>query len=346
MYLGNPARSGQLRARIDPPVEQIWRKRLGSGIGPALVSRDGLVAVPTAKGEIHFLRVDDGKKAGKLKFLKTAVTGAWPSASRFVVVARTGRSTLACYDLAAGQWCWRKAAGPVDTEPTIVGDTLITASTYGRVLATRLDDGATLWETKLKTQVHSSPSAARGRLLVGTDSGELVCMRLRDGTIVWRKRIGAPIFAPPVIRDTLLFLGSTDSTFRAFRLEDGSELWSFRTGGRIVLAGAVVPDRGWVLFGSNDHFVHCLRTSDGTVVWRAKLGAPPGTAPLVTRKTVWVGGLDRKLYALQLDTGDILWSIKLKGRVRTAPIPVGPVLLVASEDYYVYAFRHTGEMTP
>lgn len=83
---------------------------------------------------------------------------------------------------------------------------------------------------------------------------------------LWRTPLG-PQLTAPVIADGKLFVAETETyTLRAIDAASGDGLWEYLAGGRIDSPPTYY--RGFVLFGCRDGWVHCLRASDGTPVWR------------------------------------------------------------------------------
>jgi len=334
---GNPGRTSVARDPVRPPLERVWRKRMSGGIGPALLVRGSVLAVPTMKGETRFLDLKTGKKRGKVKYGKNTVTGVWPNDSVYVVVGRIERHSVAAYNLRTGKWMWHRALGLVDSEPLVRRGRLVVCSTYGKVTELELETGETLWQVELRGQIRSTPAAEDSLVFVATDRGEVVALGWKSGASVWKKRLGAAVVAPLAARDSLLFVAGWDSTVRALRTTDGGEVWSYRAGGRFYQGFAVTKRH--LLAASADHQVYCFTKDTGKIVWQAALPAPAGTAPLVCGDVVWIGALDAHLYALSLATGERLWDKKLRGRVRTWPVEADGWLYVASEEYTVYGFR-------
>ncbi|MDZ7374472.1 MAG: PQQ-binding-like beta-propeller repeat protein [candidate division KSB1 bacterium] len=345
MYLGETSRICLSPWSLSPPLETLWRRSLTAGISEGIARRGDVLAVPTTRGEIQFLTAARGKTIGKLKLPKTSTTLVWPAPTRILILSRLGRGNLRCYDLREGRWLWQFSAGPVDTEPVVLADTLYVVSTYGRARAILAATGRQVWEVEVPSQVHSSPCVAGHVLAFGTDRGEVIALRRTDGTVVWRTRFRASVLATPVTYDSLILVGATDSVFRALAVEDGRIVWERRAGGRIVRPAAVNPSQRAVIYAANDHSVTCARLEDGQTLWRTELQAPASTAPAVAGETIWVGGLDRRLYGLDATTGSILWSDRLKGTPKVL-IPAEDRLFVATEDYHLYCFRSHEVTTP
>jgi len=83
---------------------------------------------------------------------------------------------------------------------------------------------------------------------------------------LWKAPLGQKLSAP-VIADDKVFVAETETyTLRALDAGSGRRLWQYIAGGRIDSPPTYY--KGFVLFGSRDGWVHCLRASDGALVWR------------------------------------------------------------------------------
>jgi len=83
---------------------------------------------------------------------------------------------------------------------------------------------------------------------------------------LWKAPLGQKLSAP-VIADGKVFVAETETyTLRALDAGSGRQLWQYVAGGRIDSPPTYY--KGFVLFGCRDGWVHCLRASDGTLVWR------------------------------------------------------------------------------
>jgi outer membrane protein assembly factor BamB len=75
----------------------------------------------------------------------------------------------------------------------------------------------------------------------------------------------------PVIAGGRIFFGDTvDCAVRALELETGRQLWHFDTEGPVRFAPVVFEGRVYV--GSDDGFLYCLDSADGTQLWKVRGG--------------------------------------------------------------------------
>jgi outer membrane protein assembly factor BamB len=226
------------------------------------------------------------------------------------------------------------AAGPVETSPAILGQTIFFGSAFpsGPLYAVNLGNGVKLWDSFTTATVpgaagliYSSPAVAN--VVVG----------------------GIPT--------DLVFFGADDSKVYALVAASGALKWSFAVGNNIDSspAIAVIPNPPLacspgptvaVIFGSDDNNVYAVRASDGTPCWTfPSTGALPfRSSPTVSGQTVYVGSDDNNLYAIDLNTGSWRWSFPsaaAMGDPVTPPNPVvsGTTVYVGSKDNTLYAFE-------
>jgi len=81
----------------------------------------------------------------------------------------------------------------------------------------------------------------------------------------------------------------------------------------------------------------------GKIKWKADLGEPTGSAPVVAGGTVYIGGGDFKVYALAADSGALRWTFPTTGPVHSQPTVAGDLVYVGLLDGRVVALdRATG----
>jgi len=81
----------------------------------------------------------------------------------------------------------------------------------------------------------------------------------------WKVTLRSQPTAPTVVRGTVYVAARNAHTLHALSLSTGQEKWRFTAGGRIDSPPTF--HRGFVLFGSRDGWVTCLRASDGALAW-------------------------------------------------------------------------------
>jgi len=136
----------------------------------------------------------------------------------------------------------------------------------------------------------------------------------------------------PVVADNKIFIGFNDQDkVVALDLTSGAELWHFYTDGPVRLPLAINKDK--IYFTGDDGTCYCLKTADGTLVWK-RLLAPAENKLLGNSRLIsmWParGGIVIKddiiytaasifplmgtfIYALDATSGDIIWKNESTG---------------------------------
>lgn len=123
---------------------------------------------------------------------------------------------------------------------------------------------------------------------------------------------GRALLTSPVVADGRVF--TMDAAFRiaAFNAANGEEIWEFEPkfpdeddeafGGGIAYSQA----RLFVTTGYGE--VLALDAADGTLLWRASVGAPARAAPTAAGGRVYVVSIDNQLSVFEASTGRKQWS--------------------------------------
>ena len=208
-------------------------------------------------------------------------------------------------------------------------------------------------------------------------------LKLRPPAPAWHateEKIQFDRLYEPIVADGRMFIGSmTSDRMTAYDTDSGRELWRFYADGPIRFAPAV--SRGKVYFVSDDGFLYCLRSDDGTLVWKFKGGPsarkvlgnerfidiyPARGAPVIYGDQVYFAAsiwplMGVFIHALDAETGNLIWTNSGTGSLyipqqHDAPAFAGitpqgylaateDLLLVAGGQTVPAAFdRHTGEL--
>ncbi len=131
----------------------------------------------------------------------------------------------------------------------------------------------------------------------------------------------------PVVLGSRLFLGSSwDDSVRAYDTRTGAELWCFLAEGPVRYAPVAWENR--VAFVSDDGYLYCLDSANGTLLWKVRGGPsdrkilgnerlistwPARGAPVLADNTLYFAAgiwpfMGIFLHAVDARTGKILWT--------------------------------------
>ena len=133
------------------------------------------------------------------------------SGDNVVVITASDISTVEAVmlDRRTGAVRWRKAIPQISSTPLIVQDLVVlAASSEGRLLALRVQDGSIAWEAPVGALFELNPDTlaeTNGAVLVGNDAGEFRSIDAATGTERWQAAVPGTVSARPVARDGVVY---------------------------------------------------------------------------------------------------------------------------------------------
>jgi outer membrane protein assembly factor BamB len=344
MYGGNPQRTHLAQYGVQLPLEQVWEYDAGAGFANfSAAVAESLVFVGTLQGELHAVRIVDGKRVGATD-LGSAIVGTPIVANNLVYVSmsRNGDNLIA-YDLLRGGIAWRVKTGDIETSLLMLENRLYLTTLRGELLCVERFTGDIAWQYEIpsrdrRIQIHSSPAANFERIFFGADDGKLYAISLKNGKPRWSFTTARSIVATPSVNEGRVFVGSTDHSFYCIDAEKGTLVWKSDLGSAIYATQAIDRERVYVGTVKGEFF--CLDQRTGEVLWNFNAGSVINAAPLISGDVVFVGSLNKQLYALDAGTGHLLWSKEFSSRIKTTPVAWKGNLIVLLEDRKVVALVH------
>jgi polyvinyl alcohol dehydrogenase (cytochrome) len=201
---------------------------------------------------------------------------------------------------------WSHEIGaPIQTSPTVVGDTLFIGAWDGKYHALDAESGEPKWNydagvtPEPRWQLRTMKSTAqydRGRIYFGSGEGDLNCVDAATGKAVWKTRMdpGLRITSSPNIYGNRVFVGTSGGNAQIVCVdaETGAVRWKFK----------IVPDRkegggsAWTspVVDEEQNIVY-------TVTGNPRSFNPPG--PLLFSDSI---------LANDLETGELLWHYQVR----------------------------------
>ncbi|MGA7367722.1 MAG: PQQ-binding-like beta-propeller repeat protein [Nitrososphaeraceae archaeon] len=216
------------------------------------------------------------------------------------------------------------------------------------------NEGTLKWQFATGGEVWSSPSSDGHKIFVGSDDCNLYALDL-GGKLVWKTKLEGKIrsSSPCLSNDsgdyndlgsTSLYIGTQGGNLYRIDKDNGAILWSSDL--RSPLLSSPSSIQGYVLIGSSSGYLHCVRSADGSSIWKFKTADKIWASPLLTKSLkVFVGSLDSHIYYLDILTGQVLWKFPTMDKIDSSPCLAGGMLIVGSRDGYLYFFDQ-GEMIP
>lgn len=339
----SPQRRHAVDVAFDAPLERIWEYNAGGGFGPASPLLLGsAVLVATRKGEVHAVRLADGKRLGQTEFGEAIEGSPAIAGGTLYVPVDWGRRALQAYDLVEGKSRWKRRTAPIEAGLLLYEGLVIAGDRDGYVRAYTRQAGDEVWAHQLGpgAGIIATPVLTPdGTLVAADDAGRIAAFDPRTGGVRWTQRVPAPVRATPAVGDDALYVATTRGKLYRLDAATGGTQWSFALPDTTVYLGPPALADGLVALGASDGNLRAFDPATGALRWERPLEGAIVAAPLLTQRTLFVGTMQGRLYALDRSTGEVRWSETLDGRIKSPMAWKDGALVVLAEPRTVTLFR-------
>ena len=188
----------------------------------ALAVGGGLVFAATAEG-VTAVDLERGTPAWRAGLGAQAAAPCWHAGW---VIAGTAAGNLVALRAADGGVVWTRELGGVPSAAASVeGDRVYVPLADGRVRAFAIEDGAPVWEVRLR-QTGAMVLPLADRVYVGSLDNDFYCFRARDGRLLWAWRTGGDVVGGAAVDDARVYFVSRDNV--VYALDRGSGVLQWR----------------------------------------------------------------------------------------------------------------------
>ncbi|MFN3234295.1 MAG: outer membrane protein assembly factor BamB [Gammaproteobacteria bacterium] len=223
---------------------------------------------------------------------------------------------------------WAKSSGAgsqnsyYSITPVIDQDVIYTAGVKGRVMATDIKTGRTLWTAKFRAPFSSQLSTDDNALYAGTSKGQLFKINKTNGKLVWVRNIDSAMIAAPAIKRNIVLAKTINSEITAYNNQNTHRLWEYQENQpSLVLRDASNP----VFYGRNiivgfpNGVLASISSTTGQPIWKQHINEPTGktdvermtdvdTTPIVKDGTIYTATYQGQLVAVEASSGNVLWQ--------------------------------------
>ncbi len=274
-------------------------------------------------GDVVALRSKDGSEIWRTTVLGEAAATPLIRNESVVVVTLDGRLRMLSIFDGSERWVLEQTYPALTlrgtASPILVGTTVVAGFDNGRLIATRLSDGATQWEAMLsppsgRTDLERLSDVDGSITAVGQDvyaagyNGRVAAVAAESGQALWAREISSPT---GVGADwTNVYVVEDEGELVALLRRNGSDVWRQDALLRREPT-APVPFNTAVVVGDFEGYVHFFDNVDGRPVARVRVGKGMLAGPPVA-----VGGR----LIVQSENGDIVaFSVPQPERPADAP---------------------------
>lgn len=233
----------------------------------------------------------------------------------------------------SGQLAWSyKGTNSVVGLPCIEGNKLVFNQADGTVTALNLQNGSVIWrylppeESYAAETVVDGSTLGDGKVFFVKGDGKLYAISAANGKELWTYNSGLELRTAPLFAEGVVLLGEQKGIFSAINPKSGKRAWGGGAGGAINTPSA---ENGYTYFSSWDGTVQSVRVKGVVPQWKANVGAPLSTPPVIDGDRLFVGTGNGTIVALSKKDGSVLWNFDTQGgSVLAHPVVAGGFVFV------------------
>jgi outer membrane protein assembly factor BamB len=350
-FEGTRTRAVQLTLR--PPFRRQWTYHAGSLVEFPPVIAYGRLYFSTNNGKFVAVNAKTGKRAWKyISHRCVAASPAVGTQQHGTIYAvflnrrpcnrkKAKDGEVVAFAAGHGTIRWRKAIGPSETSPLLVGNRLYVGDWNGRVWALDARSGRTVWHSRQLGPIKGALAFSSGHLYVGSYDGHLYSFGAQNGRLLWKAKAQgrlyghARFYSTPAVAYGRVYIGGTDGKVYSYGAASGKLRWSHSTGGYVYASPAVWNQE--VLVGSYSRKFFAFNAATGAELWHFKANGPISGSAVVIGNVVYFATLGKKkqgrTYALSARTGKLLWSYP-DGKYTPAVAEQGRLYLIGYARIY------------
>lgn len=181
-----------------------------------------------------------------------------------------------------------------------------------------------------------TPLQVHPPLLIATTTGrKVVTINAETGGPYWSRGFNGPIAGAALRRDDRIYVatGDRENRITALTLDRGKKVWASRRVGNFRAQPILLEDR---LVGVTDEgLTVAVKVSNGAILWRTPLKAPPAMQPVPDGDDVLVATVRDTLYRIAASDGRVLARLVLPGTPSAPPLVNGRSLILPVQPHYV-----------
>jgi len=193
-----------------------WQAQLKGTFEYAPVFEEPYLFIPSLKGVIYKVAVENGSQVGKLDLGHTLLGDLASDGDRLYLCLSDGR--VVCVDMESLQKVWEIKTGQhFFCGPSWQDGNLFLASREGNLIRLSAGDGTEKWRIRLDGVSISTPTLAGKYVFTATKSGQMAAFDRDSGERLWQNMIKEGFSASPLVYGQYVFYCSDRGSVYALR---------------------------------------------------------------------------------------------------------------------------------
>jgi len=275
---------GGVRAIDLQTGKQVWEYKSDLRLSGGPGAGQGLVVVGTLDGQVIALDAATGAEKWQVKVPNEVI--AAPAITQGLVLVRTNDGRVSALSTETGErrWFWTHELPSLTVRgnaPVVVGPgVLFAGSDDGTLTALSISDGRPLWtqavgtpegrsELERMADVDGAPVLEGTTVFVTSFKKETIAIEGPSGRPLWKRENGGA--GGLAVTSSAVLVSDPAGTVWALDKYSGSSLWSNATLARRSLTAPTIHG-DYAVVGDYDGYLHWLKTDNGEVAARARVG--------------------------------------------------------------------------
>jgi len=301
------------------PLEELWTRTAGRGLGGAVAYMDTVIYFGAADRHVIAVDLRNGAIRWRTRVPGPIAVGTAADDARVYTHTERPDGRVYALDRLSGSKLWSITVGPSAASPALIYGTLVVATRAGMLMGLDPANGKIKWRRSTGEARSAAVPGDQGTMLVATVDS-LFRISSADGRVLERSRSPGTVLSGWAVHREFRIAGTTDSLVIGIRPGSLARAWSVSLDAPVIATPVVRGDTAWVF------------TRIGTL-YRILLGGSPVAERLIALRTPFLasptlvgdwlvaGDVDGELYAITLN-GNIAWQTQI-----AAPVEFPPLLL-------------------
>ena len=212
-------------------------------------------------------------------------------------------------------------------------------------------------EESINSNIDGGLAISDDLLIAATSYGEVIALKLEDGSILWKNYIGRPVQGSPTISENMIFQMTVNNDLIVIDLQSGKELWRYAGSYESAIlngASSSAVEGNIAVFPSNTGELFAFNKNMGTLIWQAELSLLGGisasknlndidSGPVIDDNLIFAGTYEGRFGAVDYLTGLVIWDVPLK-TTQNPVISGNSVFVLTEESILVSMLRDNGNV--
>ncbi len=191
-----------------------------------------------------------------------------------------------------------------------------------------------LWEFSVPNGAFQAAAAivddgVRRLAVIADADGRVYALSLENGSKIWEFKGELGFVTTPAYRNGRYYIGDVTGVFYCLD-SAGKEVWQFASEQQIDSSANFFEE--YVLFGSQDSSLYCLRADTGELVWRVETGDQIRCSPTIVGGRAFAAGCDGYLHVIDLASGAQIDKVDIRSPTGSTPAARGERIYFGTEQ--------------